>query len=110
MEPTVGPPLFCKGPSSGSSGLATVPFWVDEAVKPVLPPPMPLTPIRLPPRSVKTPAGLAASGPRGRARHVAGQDGVLHDDRAARPHEENAAARRGEIGVDRVVQQIPVRR
>jgi hypothetical protein len=36
---------------------------VVAAVKPLLPLPMPLTPIRSPPLSVKVPAGLLASGP-----------------------------------------------
>jgi hypothetical protein len=43
--------------------VATVPVWVVAAVKPVLPLPAPLMPIRLPPKSVKVPAGLLASGP-----------------------------------------------
>ena len=40
-----------------------MPVWVVAAVKPVLPLPGPLTPIRLPPLSVKVPVGLSASGP-----------------------------------------------
>jgi hypothetical protein len=61
--PTVGPPLLCSGPSLGSSGATVVPFCVVAFVNPVLPLPAPLMPIRLPPLSVKVPAGLLGSGP-----------------------------------------------
>jgi hypothetical protein len=37
-----------------------VPVWVAALVKPILPLPGPLTPMRLPPRSVKTPLAMAS--------------------------------------------------
>ena len=61
--PTAGPPLFCKDPKSGLSGLSVVPRWLVVAVKPVFPLPLPAIPIRLPPWSVKELAVLVASGP-----------------------------------------------
>ena len=48
--------------SIGLRGLARVPVWVVAAVKPALPLPAPLIPIRLPPRSVKLVVTLKASG------------------------------------------------